>query len=194
MKKKLLRLTAVSVMALSVSTGVAAANSGSIDGTGRDSTNKVTFADRSEQRVRNNADANLEHNNVQNSTSGDARVHNNETGGDALSGGVTSDSLVSAKANVNNSASSAAAFANGAAADHTGTVSNTGQDSYNSVSFRSHDSVKVSNNTSVNMTNNSTQNTASGKASVTNNTNGGGATSGTVTSLNTTELDLTVTN
>lgn len=194
MKKKLLRLTAVSVMALSVSTGVAAANSGSIDGTGRDSTNKVTFADQTESKLRNNTNADLKHNNEQNASSGEARVRNNETGGAAVSGAVLNDSLVLVEGEVNNSASSAAAFAANGVSSHTGTVSNTGQDSYNSVSFRSTDTTRVSNNTSFNVTNNSTQNSNSGHASVSNNTSGGDATSGAVTNLNSTELKVKVTN
>jgi hypothetical protein len=193
MKKTLLRLSAVSVMALSFTTGIAAAHSGSIDDTGRDSTNKVTFADHTETDVNNKSNIKVQNNNPQAAFSGDARVSNNEEGGAATSGEAFNDNIVKGTLKLNNSASSAAAL-NGSAASHTGTVADTGRDSYNSVSFWSSNSTQVRNTSNVEVVNNNAQLAKSGDATVSNNEAGGNAGTGPATNQNFTELNLEVTN
>jgi len=191
MKKKLLRVSAVTAMALSLSTGVAAANSGLIDHTGLDSHNEVKSSSWESSRVKNNNNLGVTNNNPQHAHTGDARVFHNDEGGDAATGEAANDSLLRANVKVSNGGSGASAAAT---ADNSGTVSNTGTDSYNKVSVSSSSSSQVTNNNNVSVTNNNHQSAHSGDASVHGNTTGGGATSGGASNISTNETTIEVTN
>jgi len=192
--KKLVRLAALSVMALSVTTGVAAANAGSIDGTGPDSYNKVSSESRSTRKAENNNRVRVENNNPQSAYTGDASVRHNTTGGDATSGDAANDSLLRATVRLNNGGSSAAAFAGGSNGGASGDISNTGPDSYNKVEFKASEYVKVQNNNDVKVQNNNTQKASSGDAKVSGNTTGGSATSGGASNISTNETTVEITN
>lgn len=63
-----------------------------IDNTGPDSTNEVTFNDSSSVTLQNNNSVSVSNSVSQNATSGDATVHHNTTGGGATSGSVRNTS------------------------------------------------------------------------------------------------------
>src|SRR5688572_4265512 len=141
--KKLARVAAVSVMALSLTSGVAAAHSATVGVTGADSTNKVTFRDENKREVRNNTDLRVNNGNPQDARSGNVRnSRNTTTTGDAASGAVLNDSILETNVTIDSSAAGEAALAGGAAASHTGTVNDTGADSYNAIEFKDSSEVK----------------------------------------------------
>lgn len=100
--KKIVRLAALSVMALSLTTGVAAAHSGSIGTTGSDSYNKIEFEEKSSVKVNNNNHVGVLNLNVQAASSGDAEVEDNTTGGSARSGDATNVNTTETTVNISN--------------------------------------------------------------------------------------------
>lgn len=192
--KKIVRIAALSVMALSLTGGVAAAQSGSIGTTGPDSTNVIKHKNRDTRKVRNNNALFVVNYNPQDAQTGRARVNHNTTAGDATSGDATNDSLLRARVDVDNSGSSRAALSGGSAGNNTGTINNTGPDSYNKIKFDNKSTVKVTNNNLVGVVNVNEQKAKSGNANVSGNTTGGDATSGNASNVSTNETTITVTN
>lgn len=192
--KKIARVAALSVMAISLTGGVAAASSGSIGTTGPDSTNKVEHKNRSKRKVENNNGLFVVNYNPQEARTGRARVSHNTTGGDAASGDATNDSLLRARVTVDNSGSSDVALGSGGSGSNSGTISNTGPDSYNKIKFDNKSSVKVTNNNLVGVVNVNEQKAKSGSARVSGNTTGGDATSGNASNISTNETTISITN
>lgn len=193
--KKILRLAAMTVMAFSLTTGVAAASTGSINTTGQDSYNKVEVENRRVARVRNNNKVGVGNVNLQLASSGDAKVKKNTTAGGAKSGDVVNESATSTTVRLNNSGSSAAALGSSSmGGSNSGSIKMTGQGSYNKVEFENKSYTSVKNNNTVGVVNLSVQAAASGDASVVKNTTGGSATSGDVTNVNTTSTTVEITN
>lgn len=77
--KKILRVAAVSVMALSFTTGIAAASSGTIGTTGPDSHNRIKFEHSDTRNVNNSNSVGVNNNTDQDSYGGRARVSHNTT-------------------------------------------------------------------------------------------------------------------
>ncbi len=192
--KKTLRLAAISVMALSFTTGVAAASSGTIGTTGPDSYNSIRHESSTERRVENRNDVDVENDNPQDARSGRARVSNNTTGGNASSGDATNDSLLRATIRLNNSGSADAAVSGLSGTNNTASINNTGPDSYNRVSFENRSRVNIENDNDVQVRNDNEQNATSGSARVSGNTTGGSATSGNASNISTTETVIEITN
>lgn len=191
--KKVVRIAALSVMALSLTGGVAAAHSGSIGTTGPDSTNKIEHRNRESRRVRNNNNVVAANINPQEARSGSARVSHNTSGGDAESGDATNDSLFRARVSVNNSSSGALGGGNGGG-NNSASVERTGPDSYNKVEFNNRSSVSVRNNNNVGVVNINTQKAKSGDARVSGNTTGGDAESGDASNISTNETTIEIRN
>jgi hypothetical protein len=193
--KKILRLAALTVMAFSLTTGIAAANVGTIDETGPDSYNKIEFENRSKVRLSNDNDVGVANLNVQLAKTGDARVRHNTTGGDASTGDATNDNWTSTRVAIDNSGSSEAALENGCGCgDDEASISLTGPDSYNKVEFNNKNYTSVRNDNDVHVVNFSLQAAVSGDAKVSDNTTGGDATSGDATNVNTTETSVNISN
>lgn len=192
--KKIVRLVALSVMALSLTTGVAAAHSGSIDTTGPDSYNKIEFESRRRTRVENNNEVGVGNVNLQLARTGDARVSHNTEGGDARSGDATNDNWTHTAVSVDNSGSSAAAFSGNGGGNHDASIYKTGPDSYNKIEFEEKSRTSVSNNNQVGVMNLNVQAASSGDAKVYDNTEGGDARSGDATNVNTTTTTVDITN
>jgi hypothetical protein len=192
--KKLVRLAALSVMALSLTTGVAAASTGSIDTTGPDSYNKVEFKNRQSTRVRNNNHVDVGNVSFQSAHSGDASVKHNTEGGSARSGNASNSSSTSTSVGVNNGGSSAAALSGNGGGSNSGSIHKTGPDSYNKVSFNNSSYTSVKNNNHVGVLNLSVQKASSGDAKVYDNTEGGDATSGNASNTSTTSTTVNITN
>lgn len=190
--KKLLRIVAVAVMGLSLTTGVAAANSGSIGTTGPNSNNQVTLSDTHNRSVANNNNVGVANSNPQVSSSGNATSATNTTGGGAVTGVARNDSLTRATVRMDNSS---AMPTPSASANHTATISGpTGPSSNNQVDITSTSNTVVTNNNTVTVTNTNSQNASSGDAVVTNNTTGGTAQSGGSENISTNEFVIEFTN
>lgn len=192
--KKIVKIAALSVMALSLTGGVAAAHSGTIGTTGPDSVNKIEQKSRSSRDLENNNAVFAVNYNPQDARTGRARVSHNTTGGDATSGDAKNDSLLRARVTVSNSGSNSAALGSGASGSNSGTINNTGPDSYNKIKFENSSRVKVTNNNLVGVVNVNEQKAKSGSARVSGNTTGGDATSGDASNISTNETTISITN
>jgi hypothetical protein len=85
--KKLIRLVAATLLALSLTTGVASAHS--ISNTGPRSNNRISVRHNTRIRVNNNANVRVNNSNTQVAISGNARVSGNTNGGDAETGNAS---------------------------------------------------------------------------------------------------------
>lgn len=193
MKKQLYRAAAATVLGLSLTTGVVAADTGNISNTGPGSDNNVdsTVTDNSRVRVRNHLYVNNDTD--QHAYTGDSEVKWNTTGGDATSGDATNDNSTAVSATVDNSGVTGGG---GAAVmpDNSGTIDTTGPGSTNSVSstWTDNSSVRVTNDITVR--NDTDQRASSGDAEVKGNTTGGNATSGNASNTNSSTFTFNVTN
>lgn len=187
--------TAVAAFAVAP-VGLVSAQSGDIDTTGPDSTNKIDFRNDSRFKVHNDNRLSATNNNPQTATTGDVKIQRNTEGGDGESGAASNDSYLAVTANVDNSGSGEAACgcANGNGGDSTASITKTGPDSYNKVVFRNTSSVEVRNNNNISVTNNNAQTATSGNVEVSRNTEAGNGTSGDASNISTTTIDLSVSN
>jgi hypothetical protein len=190
--RKLLRLAAATAVSASLTTGLAAAQSGSIDTTGPNSHNTVTVRSSNKFRQTNNNRVSAHVSNDQHAYSGDAKVKNNTNAGDATSGTASNDNSTSISASVSNSSPDLSGVMSGgeASAD----MSTTGPNSYNKINVTSDNSVRITNNNNVRVSTTNDQHASSGDATVQNNTNGGSATTGDASNTNSTTIDLSVSN
>lgn len=193
---KIVRLAATTAASLTLigglAGGIAGASSGSISQTGPESDNNVTVNSHQHVSVKNNNDLSVTNNNPQDATTGNAKVKENTTGGDATSGDAMNSSSFSVSATITNSMPSLNDGGNGGS--DTGSINNTGPESQNNVTFNDSSSVKVSNYNDLNVVNNNNQSAQSGNASVTENTTGGSATSGNASNTSDTSVTLNVSN
>lgn len=82
--------------------GQAGGGSVTIDHTGPDSYNAVTYKEHTQIDVRNDNDIKIDNDNHQTAVSGDAKVYDNTTGGDAVSGDAVNTNSTSVTLNVRN--------------------------------------------------------------------------------------------
>lgn len=199
--KKVARLAGLSVLALSLTTGVAAAHNGSIGGSGSEdvagtgphSYNKVEVSSSDTRKLENDNDLFANNDTDQVSASGEARVEHNGVGGSAETGLADNESHTSTSATVVNG-SVAAAFAGAGVGSSTGTIGSTGPHSYNKVDISEKSYVGVENDNYIKVNNTTNQQAYSGSATVSGNTTAGGATTGSATNLSHTTTTLSVTN
>lgn len=193
--RKLVRLAGLSVMALSLTTGVVAASSGSIGTTGPNSVNRIEYRNRNNVNATNNNRVGVANASLQLARSGNARATHNTTAGDASTGNVKNDNLSRTTVRVNNSSSSAEALRNNCGcSDDDASIDKTGPNSTNVIKFQNQNSTNVTNNNEVGVLNLSVQAAQSGNAKVHGNTEGGSATSGNVSNINTAETTIEITN
>jgi hypothetical protein len=192
--KKILRVMAIVVLALSLGTAAASAQTGTIGTTGPDSVNKIKFSNRHDVDLNNRTKIKVRNTNPQVAQSGDVGVSHNTTGGSAASGAAANDGLLRVAGAVDNSGSSAAALANQNGGDPTGSIENTGPDSTNKVLFENKNYVDVANKTRIDVRNNNDQYAKSGDVCVEDNTTAGDAVSGDASNISTVDLNFTVTN
>ena len=197
MKKQLYRAAAATVLGLSLTSGVAAADSTSsnIHTTGPGSRNTITSRHINRAHVHNDNHVTVRNDNYQSGYTGDAYVNHNTTGGDATTGTVENDNATSAKVYMDNSASASnlAVSADGGQAG-SASISNTGPHSSNEVESKVINEVTITNDNRLNVQNTNNQTGTSGHAVVSGNTTGGDATSGSVYNTNSSSFVLTVTN
>ena len=88
--------------AMAAGAGGAGDNSASIDNTGPDSYNTVTFENRSNVDIDNDNDLYVSNHNYQTASTGDATVEHNTTGGDATTGSASNENTTTVRFDVTN--------------------------------------------------------------------------------------------
>lgn len=174
--------------------GFAGAMSGTIDTTGPDSTNRVRHSWDSRVAVQNHNMVRAGNHNSQQSSSGEAEVEHNTTGGSAKSGNAANTNTLKASVSVDNSGAGAAATTMPGGTRSTGDISNTGPDSTNVVRTSVRNEVQIMNKNCISIENTNSQTAVSGDAEVEGNTTGGNATSGNATNTNSTTLAFEISN
>lgn len=194
-RTKILRVAAFTVLGLSLGAGVASAapGDGTIDNTGPDSNNVLTFNNDTDVDVDNDNDVRVNNHNPQDARTGDARVRHNTTGGSATTGDATNDSLLRASLRVTNTGASSLMSGTGNGTS-TGSIDTTGPDSNNVITFNNGYDVNVDNNNDITVSNWNHQDADSGDATVSDNTTGGNATTGDASNISTTEVTVEVNN
>ena len=195
MKKTLYRAAAATVLGLSLTTGIAAAQSIN-NGNGVDSWNTVRSSVHNDQYTHLNNNLGVHNATWQASQTGDATSAKNTTSGGASTGAATNSTSFAVAANVNNSAASSSAWMAGAGAGSTsGSISNgNGADSSNLVSSRVENKVVTNVDNNICVTNETNQTSVSGDAKVYENTTAGSATTGAASNTSNTTVTLNVTN
>jgi hypothetical protein len=92
MKKQLYRAAAATVLGLSLTTGIVAADTGNITNTGPGSSNNVTANSTDNSHLMNHNNVSAWNDNDQGAHTGDANVSGNTTGGSATTGNATNTS------------------------------------------------------------------------------------------------------
>ena len=194
MKKQLIRAAATTVLALSLTTGFAAAATGDISNTGPRSENRVTSSVDQTTRVTNRNTVRATNQNMQHSYTGDATVRHNTTGGDATSGSAMNDNSLDAAVSIDNSSSAGMYGGGSGGGNSSGTIHTTGPDSENVIRSTVNTTTTVNNTNNLTVTNHSDQHASSGDATVSGNTTGGSATTGDASNVNSSSFDLSVSN
>jgi DNA-directed RNA polymerase alpha subunit len=193
-KKLLVGVLAV-VMSVGLTAGLASASTGSIDTTGPGSDNSINYENETEVEVENETEVDADVDMDQNADSGDTEVEFNTTGGSAESGDAENDSYVEAALSIDNSSSSEAALSgNSSGSDDDGSIEMTGPESDNHITFSNEYEVEVENETDVDFDVDVDQDADTGDASVSNNTTGGDAVSGSASNTSTVVFTLDVVN
>lgn len=175
--------------------GFAGAATGTIDTTGPDSTNTIRSESEVEIDVENDNDLDVRNSNDQRAWTGEAEVEENTEGGDAETGNALNENELDASISVDNSASvGALADWGGNGGDHEATIEKTGPDSVNRVTFEHEVEVDIENDNDLEVRNYNNQRASSGDAEVSDNTEGGDATTGNATNTNSTTIRFDVTN
>lgn len=193
MKKQLYRAAAATVLGLSLTTGVVAADTGDISYTGPDSSNRVSARATDNSSVDNDTSLRARVDNDQHAYTGDAKVNHNTEGGSAQSGNADNSNDTSLDATVDNSASSGGSGGM-VFSDASGSINHSGPGSSNTVSSTQTDNSSVSNTTHIDVHNSNDQRASSGDATVWGNTTGGDATSGNASNTNSSSFTFSVTN
>lgn len=189
--KRLLRYLAAAIMAMSLTTGIVSA--ASIDETGPDSTNKITFEDNSDLDVDNDNDVKLDADVNQNAYSGDAKVKHNTTGGDASTGDADNSATLGADVDLDNSGCACPNGNDGSWLEDA-SISLTGPDSYNKISHEDNSDVDIDNDNDVDIYLDLNQNATSGDATVKDNTTAGDASTGDATNSFDGDFSVSITN
>lgn len=196
-KSRIIRATAVAATSLGLVAGltnIAGASSGSLNTTGPYSTNTVKSINKANVHASNTNQLYLTSDNMQHSASGSANVSGNTNGGSAGSGAATNTSSFGATVHLTNTTPGGLLGGSLSTPSDTGTITNTGPNSDNSVVSVNKLSVNVTNNNNISLTSNNTQSAYSGSANVSGNTNGGSATTGNASNSSTSTVSLTVSN
>jgi hypothetical protein len=196
-RSRIIRATAVAVTSLGLVAGltnIAGASSGSLDTTGPFSTNTVKSINKAHIDVSNSNHLFLTSNNMQQSASGSANVSGNTNGGSAGSGATSNMSSFGATVAVTNTMPTDMIGGGMTAPSNSGTITDSGPNSDNTVVNVNKMSVDVSNDNSICLTTNNDQSATSGSANVSGNTNGGSATTGSASNTSTSTVSLTISN
>ncbi len=190
---KLLKLAAAATVGASLTTGIAAAQSGSISDTGYSSNNKVITKNVNKAEVDNNNHLRLSNNNGQTASSGHVESEKNTNAGNAASGNASNGNALSARVSVSNDGLAGWSWGSSDPASG-GSINTTGAESNNVIVNKNINKLDVDNNNTICVTNNNEQTAVSGSVEVEKNTNAGSATSGNASNSNSSSFDLSVAN
>ena len=191
--KSLLKILAAAALAISLSTGLAAAATDTIKTTGPNSSNIINHNGDVDINLDASNDTDVDGNIDQNADSGNAKVYGNTNAGDATSGDATNESEASVDVTNDNSGLACSCLLGGlGSGSSSAEINTTGSHSTNQVNYNNDMNVDInlSNHTDVNI--DVDQHADSGNAEVSNNTNGGSATSGNAS--NSSSLSIPVSN
>jgi hypothetical protein len=176
--------------------GFAGAATGTIDTTGPRSDNTIRSDTSQRVEVENENDLDVDNDNDQTAETGEAEVTENTEGGDAETGNASNANELDATLSVDNSASvgALADWGGNGSGNNEATIENTGPRSDNHVRFESRSTVDIDNDNDLSVENNNDQTATSGDAEVSDNTDGGSATTGNATNTNSTTIRFNVTN
>ena len=180
MRSSILRYASIGLATIGLGLGVAAADSANIDTTGPHSNNQVDSTNNSRVRLTNDNDVDVRNDNDQDARSGNARVSGNTSGGSAESGDASNDASSSTDVSVSNGSGlgSWGGFFSGNSND--ASINLTGPNSNNQIRFTNNQSLNVRNDNDIDVRNDNDQDARSGSATVSGNTIGGDASSGSV--------------
>ena len=192
MKQQLIRAAATTVLGLSLTTGFAAAD---ISGTGNSSHNTVKTTSDNSQKVTNSNSLGANNSNSQSAKSGDVSAWDNTTvTGDSGSGDASNGNTVHLTASVDNSGGGTVSSASVSDPATAGDISNTGNDSSNTITVSTSNKTTVQNTNNLSVSNSNSQSAVTGNVKVGDNTTAGGATSGDATNTADSTISLEVTN
>lgn len=191
-KQSILRYGAIALASVGLAVGVAAASS--ISNTGPDSHNKVEVSTNNSAEVSNHNHLNANNDNSQAASSGDAKVKDNTTGGDATSGDATNSNDVTTDVTVNNGGSCGCMSDMFSTELPSGSIDTTGPDSKNTIEFKINNRLEVRNDNNVSVNNNNEQSASTGDARVEHNTTGGDATTGSASNTSSTSTSVSISN
>ena len=197
MKKQLYRAAAATVLGLSLTTGIVAADAGNnISHTGPNSSNRVHTSVTNDTHIRNDNRIDADNYSQQTGYTGDAKVWGNTTGGNATSGNVSNDNSTKVELSVDNSAATSTNDPQGTMDPHNmgGDISHTGPNSSNHINTTVSNDVNINNDNHIDVSNVNKQTGTTGDATVAGNTTGGNATSGSVYNANSSTFKISVTN
>lgn len=194
--KKFLQILAAAVLAIGLTTGIAAAQTGSLDTTGPGSDNVIRFDNDNDLDVDNDNDVDADVDVDQDADSGDAKVKKNTTGGDAASGDADNEADIEADVVLDNTMGVEVAGEAGCGCldDAEASIENTGPHSDNRVIFNNSNDVDIDNDNDVDFDVDVDQDATTGDASVYGNTTGGDATTGSASNSSTTVFSLQIHN
>lgn len=193
--KKIIKTSAISLASVLMSVGLVGAQSGSIDTTGPDSDNHIAYENSMDVDVSNDTDVDADVDIDQDADSGNAKVWHNTEGGSAESGSASNDSSVDADLEIDNSESSdISGLVGGGSGNGTASIDKTGPDSNNTVTFANEVAIDIDNDVDVDLDVDVDQDADSGDAWVSDNTEGGDATSGDASNTSSTSFSLVVRN
>ncbi len=190
---KLLLGAAAVVASLSLTAGVAAAQTGSVDTSGPSAHVKVDSHNKNRVEVKNKNDVKLKNNTTQKASSGDAKVKHNTTGGDASTGDASNASALSATVGIDNSGS-VGDVGCGCGDEGSLDVDTSGPGAKVKVDSHNSNKVEVKNTNDVKLENKVYQSAYTGDASVTGNTTGGDASTGDASNSSSVSFSLEITN
>jgi hypothetical protein len=190
MKKQLYRAAAATVLGLSLTTGVAAADTGNVHhmyNRHQHQPTSTTFSLAS-STVTNKNTVNASNTNSQVAQSGKSVVTHNWTGGSATSGNATNNNSTTANVAIDTTSSTSTPLVVTPTVDPSSDSGSYGR----STNDTSIDTSKVTNTNDVTVTNSNNQYASTGDAIVANNKVGGSATSGNATNNNSSSFTVSV--
>lgn len=196
-KQQLMRAAVTTVLGIGLTTGFAAAQTGSIDHTGQSSDNKIISKVHNSARFKNDTDLRVRNSNDQDARSGSVDANRNTTAGNVGSGNASNSNATSTKVDVSNGGGVAALAGAGSGSDQglgNASISYTGQDSDNKVVTKISNNLSVKNDTDVHVSNYNDQDARSGNVDANRNTTVGNVSSGNVSNTSSTSTEIKVSN
>jgi hypothetical protein len=194
---KLARISATVASSLALVAGFSGiAGAASIDDSGRNSDNHISYSNKVRTHVDNDTHVSLHNDNDQHAYSGDANVHDNDDVDGVSTGSASNDNSTDATVSVSNDNnvgdSGGMGGSDWSAPD--ASMNDTGRDSDNTIRYTNEVNTSVKNDTNVWISNDNDQHASSGDANVRDNDDVGNVTTGDATNTNSSTFSVSVSN